>query len=372
MNLNPPSLAKVAAFDLDGTIIKSSFGKGKATKKAGPTYEWWRPLVPKRLREVSNQGFAIIIISNQNLKSVQLAEWKKKIPLIAAALPDVPFHLFAATAKDGYRKPMPGMWYELEKIFDADGVKIDKSASFYVGDAAGRAGDFASTDRKWAINVGIPFFTPEEYFLGLQAAPYKLPGFHVSSLPSLPSISPTSKPILPDPNDGAKPEVVLFVGYPSLGKSTFYKRHFQPAGYVHVNQDTLGSRPKCVKAVEEALEKGLSCIVDNTNRDRQTRKYYVDAAKRLGATVRCFLFQGSMELAWHNNLYRAYNMPPSQAEKESRRDLVPYAACLSFRDNYEEPREDEGFTEVRIVNWIFEGDEEELRRWSMWLQIDGK
>jgi hypothetical protein len=40
-------------------------------------------------------------------------------------------------------------------------VASDKDASFFVGDAAGRAGDFASTDRKWAVNIGIPFYTPE-------------------------------------------------------------------------------------------------------------------------------------------------------------------------------------------------------------------
>jgi bifunctional polynucleotide phosphatase/kinase len=43
----------------------------------------------------------------------------------------------------------------------AHNLHADKDASFFVGDAAGRVGDFAGTDRKWAINVGIPFFTPE-------------------------------------------------------------------------------------------------------------------------------------------------------------------------------------------------------------------
>lgn len=97
-------------------------------------------------------------------------------------LPDVPFRLFAACAKDGYRKPMPGMWYELERIFKEHHVDIgtwpcrilaawklkktgylgtDRKAAFFVGDAAGRADDFASTDRKWAINIGLPFHTPE-------------------------------------------------------------------------------------------------------------------------------------------------------------------------------------------------------------------
>jgi hypothetical protein len=31
---------------------------------------------------------------------------------------------------------------------------------------------------------------------------------------------------------------------------------------------------------------------------------------------RCFLFTGSIELAWHNNLYRAYNLPSKVAAEE--------------------------------------------------------
>lgn len=42
----------------------------------------------------------------------------------------------------------------------------DLNASFFVGDAAGRQyknqkSDFSSTDRKLALNIGIPFMTPE-------------------------------------------------------------------------------------------------------------------------------------------------------------------------------------------------------------------
>ena len=46
-----------------------------------------------------------------------------------------------------------------------------------------------------------------------------------------------------------------------MGKSTLYRKHFGPAGYVHISQDALGSRPKCVKATEEALSKGKSCVI---------------------------------------------------------------------------------------------------------------
>lgn len=238
-----------------------------------------------------------------------------------------------------------------------------------MGDAAGREGDFASTDRKWAENVDLPFFTPEEYFLKkpLQTK-YTLDGFNVSSLPELPLFSPNI-PVIPEPK---QQEIVIFVGYPALGKSTICERYFTPEGYKRVNQDTLGTRSKCVAAVEQALEQGLSCVIDNTNRDAPTRKHYVDVARKFKVPARCFIFTGSMELAWHNNLYRAFNLPPCVASREEKRQLLPYLAFTSFRSGYEEPDKAEGFFEIRKVNWAFEGTEEERKCWSMWLQIEGK
>ncbi|KZT03593.1 PNK3P-domain-containing protein [Laetiporus sulphureus 93-53] len=370
VNGTPEPRPKVAAFDLDGCIIQSSFPK-KSKGNTPPTFQWWRPIIPTKLKAVHEEGYSIVIITNQALRSTALVDWKKKIPAIGAALPDIPFRLLASIARDGYRKPMPGMWYQLEHIFAEDNVQIDKEHSFFVGDAAGRSHDHAATDRKWALNIGLPFLTPEEYFLKLPSAPYTLTGFHVSSLPKdPPRVLPTSTPLIPSSTQ--QPEIVVFVGYPSLGKSSFYKRHFEPAGYVHINQDTLRTREKCVKAAQEAVEDGKSCVIDNTNRNAETRRHYVELAKRLKVPIRCILFNGSLELAWHNNLYRAYNLPPSAAEKQPKRELLPYNAFTSFRAAYEEPQLSEGFSEIKRVNWVFEGDEEERRRWSMWLQIDGK
>lgn len=51
---------------------------------------------------------------------------------------------------------------------------------------------------------------------------------------------------------------------------------------------------------------------------------------------------------------------------------MPYGAYTGFRDGYEEPTTAEGFSEMKKVNWVFEGSEEERKYWSMWLQIDGK
>ncbi|KAL4249557.1 hypothetical protein ABKN59_005875 [Abortiporus biennis] len=374
VNLKPEPSPKVAAFDLDGCLIESSFGngKGKAKSSTSTPFKWWRPTIPKKLKEIHDQGFSIVIVTNQALRGKDaILNWKKKIPYIAAALPDLPFHLFAATAKDGFRKPMPGMWYELDRIFSAQGVQIDKQQSFFVGDAAGRKNDHAATDRKWALNIDLKFLTPEEYFLKLPSAPYTLTGFNPSSIPTnaplyTPSSTPIINPAIP------KPEVVLFVGLPALGKTSFFKRYFEPEGYIHINQDTLGSRDKCIKFVKEALVNGQCCVVDNTNRNVVTRKYYVDLAQRMKASIRCFHFTGSVELAWHNNLYRAYNMPPSSSSAQTKREVLPYTALLNFQSMFEEPGLGEGFSEIKKINWVFEGTEEERARWNMWLQIDGK
>ena len=53
------------------------------------------------------------------------------------------------------------MSYQKWQFFCFVLVQKDKKNSYFVGDAAGRADDFASTDRKFALNAGIQFYTPE-------------------------------------------------------------------------------------------------------------------------------------------------------------------------------------------------------------------
>jgi bifunctional polynucleotide phosphatase/kinase len=92
--------------------------------------------------------------------------------------------VLAATAGDQYRKPGIGLYELLLQLYEAKGLEVgtfwissprdqrtntfpldvDLENSFYVGDAAGRAGDHNDTDRKFAINAGLTFYTPEQYF----------------------------------------------------------------------------------------------------------------------------------------------------------------------------------------------------------------
>lgn len=161
INLSPKPSSKIAAFDLDGCLIQSSFGRKTKGLPPSPPYAWWRPVVPKRLQELHEEGYvhieetltrrltslesySIVIVTNQALRGASaIPEWKKKVPVFAASvsallrplmkwnltseqLPEVPFHIFAATARDGYRKPIPGIWYEIQRIFAEDNVIIGR------------------------------------------------------------------------------------------------------------------------------------------------------------------------------------------------------------------------------------------------------
>lgn len=57
-----------------------------------------------------------------------------KITDITSAL-KIPVEAFIATSKDIYRKPNTRMWLEMEW---KSNVPVDRSTSFFVGDAAGR------------------------------------------------------------------------------------------------------------------------------------------------------------------------------------------------------------------------------------------
>jgi len=51
-NLNPKCSTKVAAFDLDGTIILGSFW----SKETEGQWKWWNPVVPSRMKALHDDG----------------------------------------------------------------------------------------------------------------------------------------------------------------------------------------------------------------------------------------------------------------------------------------------------------------------------
>ncbi|XP_058489988.1 bifunctional polynucleotide phosphatase/kinase [Solea solea] len=341
---------KIAGFDIDGCIITTKSGKVFPTAP-----DDWRILFPEikpRLAALDRKGYKVVFFTNQlgiTKGKLRPEVFQSKVEDIVAAL-QLPVQVFVATSPGIYRKPVWGMWNHLCELAN-DGVTVDKSVSFYVGDAAGRPEnwapgkkkkDFSCSDRLFAVNVGLQFHTPEEYFLGWKKAPYRLPDFDPRKLDSAARLYDPPMAAL----TSSHTEVIVAVGFPASGKSTFFHTHIIPKGYVYVNRDTLGSWQSCVSACERALREGRSVAVDNTNPDPESRKRYVDVATAAGVACRCFHFTASLEQAKHNNRFR--EMAPSQGKHAKVNDMIFH----SYKKHFVAPAVSEGFSEILQIHFV--------------------
>mmetsp|Transcript_582 Transcript_582/g.4074 ORF Transcript_582/g.4074 Transcript_582/m.4074 type:complete len:328 (-) Transcript_582:319-1302(-) len=156
---------KIAAFDLDGTLVLT---KTKATfPRDEHDFRVYNEEVPKKLKALQKQGYRLVILSNQGgIKSAVTGKMAhkvmKRVDLVLKEL-NITCKVILSTSKDKYRKPETGMWTHLVNNCNK-GLNVDLENSFYVGDAAGREGDFANTDKEFAEEIGLPFKTPEEMF----------------------------------------------------------------------------------------------------------------------------------------------------------------------------------------------------------------
>ncbi|KAK1959652.1 polynucleotide kinase 3 phosphatase [Colletotrichum sublineola] len=369
---------KVAAFDLDSTLITTASGKKHAD--AAADWKWWHATVPGKLKEMyNNQGYRIVVLSNQaglvlhadpKAKAPKSAKdrvsaFKQKVNAVLTQL-DLPITVYAATEKDIYRKPRPGMWRELCDDYDLSG-DVDLKQSIFVGDAGGRiaasktAKDFSCSDRNFADNVGIEYKTPEEFFLGEKPRDF-VREFDILHYPYPEDPEAPRSDVLFEKKN--KQDIVLCCGPPGAGKSTFFWKHLKPLGYERVNQDTLKTREKCVQAAKELLNGGQSIAIDNTNADPDTRAVWVQLAEKQKVPVRCVWFKTPLHICEHNDAVRSMN---KSLNPESRTAL-PKMAFNGFKSRFKEPKVKEGFQDITEIEFAFRGTKDEHEVWAKyWL-----
>ena len=129
--------------------------------------------VPQVLASLHASGSAIVIVTNESMdrfkkpEAVRSAILKKTGRLEGfAAAANVPILALCATAKDAFRKPGTACWDFVVQHANK-GVQVDKQASFFVGDAAGRPGDHSDSDRVFANAAGLPFHDEKAFFTRL-------------------------------------------------------------------------------------------------------------------------------------------------------------------------------------------------------------
>ena len=130
---------------------------------------------------------------------------------------------------------------------------------------------------------------------------------------------------------------MILVGLPASGKSSLYRERFA-ATHVQVSKDLMGRRrdkqAHQLTLIDEALAAGRSIVVDNVNATIADRAALIEAARRHGATVSCWLLTTDMGECFRRNRERV------------GRARIPNVAIAAAAKRWQRPARGEGFDSV--------------------------
>jgi predicted kinase len=144
-------------------------------------------------------------------------------------------------------------------------------------------------------------------------------------------------------------EVILLIGIPACGKSSFYRRYFSGT-HLPVSRDMLRTPFRQKSLFEWCLAREQSCVIDDTNTTREVRATWIAAALAAGATVRGYYFQSKIDDCLGRNSLR---------EGKAR---IPDAGVRGHHSRLERPSLTEGFERLDYV--ILSGDGFEVHPWN--------
>lgn len=311
---------KYLILDFDWTLVKPL--RGNTFPQNVSDWQWFRPSVLPTLRAYVQDGFTLVIWSNQT------KSWKEDmIRDVCRQFPARPYVVISRTKSD-YKPNTDYFWRELQKSLPGAGPDtMDIVHSRFIGDALGRPGDHSACDALAAGALGISFMAPEDVFCAPEV--------------------PVGECIYPFTRSDV-PEVVILCGLPGAGKSTFatwLKDSTQTDSvsvYSIISGDACRSSiPKMVRAASLVLHHGVapSVIFDATNVTRAKREMFIAFARERSMRVRCVWIDIPVGLAIDRTIIRAQNGSK----------LVPKIAIYTLNKKFEPPQEEEGFQLIHIA-----------------------
>lgn len=290
--------SQCAGFDMDDTLIYGSDGVG---------YKAY-PFAVEKLKELDKMGFNILVFSNQKKPKQSDKIVNAKINAVIELYSPLSIHFFCARADDEYRKPNIGMLKLVPKRYGP--------VKFFVGDADGGEGSFSDADSGFAKNAKIDFYTPEKYFNIYEEIGRQLP-------------------VVLRPSKIKFVTMVLLVGYPGSGKTTFCKERL--GHFIRISRDELGTMAKCLKRTKNELQEGNSVVIDNLNSSREHRAEFIRIANECEAAIVAVHFRTNMNAAQSRN------------EKREGKSKVPNVVFYKYRKEFEIPEKDEGIDSIYTV-----------------------
>merc|ERR1712216_451784 len=153
-------------------------------------------------------------------------------------------------------------------------------------------GDHSDSDRKFAENIGIKFYTPEMFFLEEEDREWEYQGYNLDN-----QMKKVNYPKLPK-----EKTIVLISGLPGSGKSYLAQKLEKKYDYAFLSKDK--DKGKFNSKLKKLFEDGNNIIVEGLLYSNQRRKIFLDFAKEYGYNKILIQVTTNKDLAYHLNYYR--------------------------------------------------------------------
>ena len=174
--------------------------------------------------------------------------------------------------------------------------------------------------------------------------------------------------------------LIILVGYPASGKSTYTK---SIANAATVSRDEQGGNMNdMLHIVEKHMkDKTEKIVLDSKNMTKDARKPFIELGKKYSYDIKAVYIKSSIEDCQLRCLRRMYDKykevyftgkAPKDSQASKDPGVFPPAVLFSSRKKLEEPTKEEGFSEIMVLNaQLPKWDGRRYRKKAVFFDVDG-